>query len=198
MSNTHGGLQPYSLGIRSLISFPLFLPVLCKLMCQSISASRGSGPEEEAWLTMGRPWCATLLEWCVTLLDHTSPSAICLQVQVSVCYEAQMVLYVFNRKNNCMVMSLWGSVSFIQSWRFHCVNYNCLLITDWNYSLRFFFFWIILRSEVLGMIKITWGNSICLCTSCLNRKLRACNWTNVLEIFYFHHVFICELLMVWH
>lgn len=105
-------------------------------------------------------------------------------------------LYVFNRKNNCAVMSLWGSVSFIQSWRFHCVNYNCLH-TDWNYSLRFiFFFWIILRSEVLGMIKITWGNSICLCTSCLNRRLRACNWTNVLEIFYFHHVFICELLMV--
>lgn len=56
---------------------------------------------------------------CATLLEQVFPSTICLQVHVSICYEAQIVLPVFNRKKNTLLggHELMGKCPKL--WKFH-------------------------------------------------------------------------------
>lgn len=77
-------------------------------MCQTISASRGSGVEEDALLS-GCPHCLGALttssrDTGVALYQSkVFPSTSCLQVQVFVCYEALMAFPVSDRKKNTLL-----------------------------------------------------------------------------------------------
>lgn len=75
------------------------------------------------WLPSQRECLATSsrdpVQWCATLLEQVFPSTICLQMHVSICYEAQIVLPVFNRKKNTLLggHELMGKCPKL--WKFH-------------------------------------------------------------------------------